>query len=158
MLSCRASCSDEPCCEVDGVFPFPGVMLVLMELLNVLAVFWTAEIIDERKLGVVLLDVAGRKSSTGGVSGAEVILESLLGRRDSEPALPRRCDFMPPGEDALLFGLLEIRDRLASVGVGGVFTMTGAVSLLLGVVGRTFVVPSFCGRETSPSRCCFVDE
>lgn len=80
--------------------------------------------------------------SSVGVRGAEVILLSLLGPNDADPDLTRRCDIIfPLGDDTIsefdgetgAGGSEMVRwcgeENLevdASVGVGGVFTITGA--------------------------------
>ena len=61
----------------------------MMVLLSVLAVFWTAENMDEKKVAAGLLG-EGRPFSGVGVSGAGVTAESLLGPIAPEPALLRR--------------------------------------------------------------------
>lgn len=104
-----------------------------MVLLRLLAVFWTAENMDEKKLAAGFPGVAGGPLSGVGVSGAEVIFESLLGPMAPDPALLLRCAIMFPGEEALELlrergGEVEFLSGCwASVGVGGVFTMTGVV-------------------------------
>ena len=79
------------------------------------------------------------------------MLESLLGPNETEPDLTRRCDIMLPDADVTMFGLAGgsgasrsrgglNRGELASVGVGGVFTIKGAAcSPVGGVLGLGFV-------------------
>lgn len=81
-----------------------------------------------------------------------MIFESLLGPRVAVPDRTRRCDIMLPdadvttlvfeaaGSEEPLSRLLGKRGELASVGVGGVFTMIGARSAGGGVVGAKFVL------------------
>lgn len=76
--------------------PLPPLVL----LLNVVAAFWAADIIDEKKP----LGDGGGPFSGVGVRGASVKLESLLGPMlVPEPDLMRRCDFeLPDGETVML--------------------------------------------------------
>jgi hypothetical protein len=92
-----------------------------------------------------------------GVRGADVMLASLLGPNVVDVDLTRRCDIMFPEGDVMTLGFEAIepgvprsdadgkRGTLESVGVGGVFTMSGAVSVRGGVrrspvvsIGRTW--------------------
>jgi hypothetical protein len=107
-----------------------------MLLLRVFAVLWTVDIIDEKKPDTAFPGDPGDDGfSRVGVNGAWTIFESLLGPRVPEPAL-RRCDIMFPfvgdafgcGDvvtEVFLTGLPWKVGWLASVGVGGVFTITG---------------------------------
>lgn len=127
-----------------------------MVLLRVFAVFWTADIIDEKNPDAGFPGETGGPPSGVGVKGAGVMLDSLLGPRPVELALPRRCWIMLPGEalvcggdpaGASLAGVNWNVGWLWSVGVGGVLTMTGvALSPAGGVCGR-WVVSTFWPRE-----------
>lgn len=109
-------------------------------VLKLLAAFWAAENIDEKKPdafgGPLAVD---SRPSTGGERGADVMCDSLLGPWLTEPDLDRRCALIfreggLPSEDR---GGLEPRQGAfqsdakaravwASTGVGGVFTIAGA--------------------------------
>jgi hypothetical protein len=122
-----------------------------MLVLNVLAAFCAAENTDEKNppCGFVPGLVAG--FSGVGVKGAEVMLDNLLGPRVADPDRIRRCDIILPegevttfepaaatGEDVII-SCAPAEDPV-SVGVGGVFTITGAVfSPAGGVWGRKLV-------------------
>jgi len=90
--------------------PFPGAKFALeIVLLNVFAVFWTAENMEEKKFAVGLLGFSGV-----GVRGAEVMLDSLLGPMLAEPAL-----LLPRGE--LMFPISAcgfLRGLCGAVGSG----------------------------------------
>jgi hypothetical protein len=116
---------------------------------NVFAAFCAAESTDEKNPPEPGLDAA---FSGVGVNGAEVILDNLLGPNALVPDLTRRCDIMFPEGEVTTFELVTAgggsetpRSRAdaecsPSVGVGGVFTIRGAVlSPEGGVIGRTFV-------------------
>jgi hypothetical protein len=86
-----------------------------------------------------------------GVRGADVLLESLLGPNVVDADLTRRCDIIFPEGDVMTLGFEAAepgvprseaggkRGAPESVGVGGVFTMTGAGSVRGGVRGRSTV-------------------
>ncbi len=98
---------------------------------------------DEKKVAAGLPGETGGPFSGVGVSGAGVMVESLLGPRVPEPALLLRWEIMVPGDDASgLDRVLAVATRsgwLGSVGVGGVLTMTGVtVSADGGVWGGAF--------------------
>lgn len=135
-----------------GLFVFPpdGPMLVFWILvLNVFAAFWAADIIDEKNPDVAL---GGRGTfSDVGVSGAGVMLESLLGPIFPEPARFRFCDIIfPVGElpfafasdEACLAAVDRSRGKPGSVGVGGVFTICGLEGSVVGGVRGGSVVSS----------------
>jgi hypothetical protein len=125
-----------------------------MLLLSVFAAFWAAENTFEKNPPCVFVPGVKDPFSGVGVSGADVIFESLLGPKAAEFDRTRRCDIILPDGDVTTFGLDEAagsdapRSRLVeanlgdsdSVGVGGVLTITGAMlSFAGGVWGRTFV-------------------
>lgn len=122
-----------------------------MLLLSVFAAFCAAEKTLEKKppwLGFGVVEPFSRV----GVRGAEVIFDSLLGPKVADPDRIRLCDIMLPDADVTTLGfeatgsdeprsrLLGKRGKLASVGVGGVFTMIGAMSPGGGVVGAVLVL------------------
>jgi hypothetical protein len=123
-------------------------------MLKELAAFCAADSIDEKKPDAgCALGVASPLSRVG-VNGAETIFESLLGPMVTELDRLLRCaliareeevPFVPAPWPALpqkdLLSGDDWPDALASsVGVGGVFTMTGAgLSPLGGVRGGRFV-------------------
>lgn len=106
-------------------------MLVLM----LLAALWAADIMDEKN--PVLFD-APSLPSRGGVRGAEVAFESLLGASAAEAEELLLCDFNAqeegePSKLGIALGILQAEAFLScearsdgSVGVGGVFTIAGA--------------------------------
>lgn len=118
-----------------------------MVLLRLFVAFWAAEIMEEKK---PLADGVVAPLSAVGVRGARVILDSLLGTMLDDAARPRLCAIMLPealassgsvggSDDWLRFG--DGLGCLGSVGVGGVFTMTGvALSLAGGVRGGASVL------------------
>jgi hypothetical protein len=112
-----------------------------------LAVFWTAENIEEKKVAAGLPGDAGPFSGVG-VSGGAATLESLLGPA-LEPAL-RLWVIMLCARTASAGRrgpVAEARPGWVSVGVGGVFTMTGAAGSPGGVRGGTFNGSSCWPRE-----------
>jgi hypothetical protein len=130
-------------------FP-PGATGVLaMLLLKVFAAFCAAEKTEEKnppEPGVV------EPFSGVGVKGADVILDNLLGPRVADPDRILRCEIILPEAEVTTLefdvaGSETPRSRsvskcgeLCSVGVGGVFTMRGAVfSPGGGVCGEAFV-------------------
>jgi hypothetical protein len=120
-----------------------------MLLLKVFAAFCAAEKTLEKKppwgLGVI------EPFSGVGVSGAEVMFDNLLGPNADEVDRTLRCDIMFPEGEVMTFGfdaagsddprsrLFANRGILESVGVGGVFTIIGAVSPSGGVCGLAVV-------------------
>jgi hypothetical protein len=70
-----------------------------MLLLNVFAVFWTADIMEEKKPLVGFPGEAWPFSGVG-VRGASVMLDSLLGMMLADPALPLRWFNKLPELDA----------------------------------------------------------
>jgi hypothetical protein len=93
----------------------------------------------------------GNPFSGVGVNGADVMFESLLGPNVVDPDFALRCDIIFPDAEVTTLGLdvtgsEEPRSRLfgkrgtlESVGVGGVFTIIGAISLEGGVRGAALV-------------------
>ena len=119
----------------------PGLILVfVMRLLGLAASLWAAENMLEKKLAP---GVGGTAFSGVGVSGADTILESLLGPMlVAEPDLALLCDIMlPEGETTTLElrnGELLLFVGDDSTGVGGVLTIAGPGELEDGGVrGRT---------------------
>jgi hypothetical protein len=107
-----------------------------MLLLKVLAAFCAAEKTVEKKPpdpGVV------EPFSGVGVKGAEVMFDNLLGPSVADPDRILRCEIILPDAEVMTLGFAvtgseDPRSRtvskcgeLVSVGVGGVFTMRGAV-------------------------------
>ena len=124
---------------------FTGVPLFLltpwarvgMVVLNELAVFWTAENMEEKKVAAGLPGEAGPFSGVG-VRGGAATVESLLGPA-LEPALRLWVIMFPvrtasAGRRGLLDAALFGR---SSVGVGGVLTITGFGASPGGVRGGT---------------------
>jgi hypothetical protein len=117
-------------------------------LLKVFAAFCAAEKTLEKK-PLCVFGVVDPFSGVG-VNGAEVIFDNLLCPNDV-PDFTLRCDIMFPdgevmtlgldvtGSDDPRFRLSTKRGVLESVGVGGVFTIIGAVSLGGGVCGTAAV-------------------
>ncbi len=99
---------------------FQGVAMLVfvMVLLRLFVAFWAAEIMEEKKL---LADGVVGPFSGVGVSGASVMLDSLLGPKGPkvpEPDLPLLCEII-----VLLVLLGEVDD--AWVGAGTVTTISG---------------------------------
>jgi hypothetical protein len=131
--------------------PLGATDVLAMLLLSVFAAFCAAEKTLEKKpppLGFGVVEPFSRV----GVRGADVMFDSLLGPRVAVPDRTLRCDIMLPdadvttlrfetiGSDEPLSRLLGKRGTLASVGVGGVLTMIGAMSTCGGVVGAELVL------------------
>lgn len=122
-------------------------MFVIL-LLKVFAAFCAAENTLEKK-PVWLFGVVDPFSGVG-VNGADVMFDNLLGPNDV-PDFTLRCDIMFPDGEVMTFGLdvtgsddprvrlSPKRGVLESVGVGGVFTIIGAVSPGGGVCGTAVV-------------------
>jgi hypothetical protein len=125
-----------------------------MLLLKVFAAFCAAEKTLEKKplwgFGFGVVD----PFSGVGVNGADVIFDNLLGPNGpnaDEVDRTLRCEIMFPEGDVMTLGfdddgsddprsrLLAKRGVLESVGVGGVFTIIGAVSPWGGVCGTALV-------------------
>jgi hypothetical protein len=130
----------------------PGANDVLaMLLLSVLAAFCAAESTDEKKPPGGLVPGLDAGFSRVGVKGTDVMLDSLLGPRVLVPDLTRRWDSIFPEGDTTTSELAaggsgsetprsRAKECSPSIGVGGVFTMTGAgLSPAGGVCGRIFV-------------------
>lgn len=140
-------------------------MLVIV-LLRVLAAFCAADIIDVKKPEVAPDGVVAPLSGVG-VRGADVIFDSLLGPSVADPALPLLWAIMLPVGDELmvvlageppalagelLAGESLIAEWLESVGVGGVFTITGVPFSAVGGVRGGLVVSIFWPRERRRNR------
>jgi hypothetical protein len=120
-----------------------------MLLLRVFAAFCAAEKTVEKKPpdpGVV------EPFSGVGVRGADVIFDNLLGPKVADPDRILRCEIIFPEADVTTLGFEaagsevsrsrtgEKYGKLGSVGVGGVFTIRGAMlSPGGGVLGEVFV-------------------
>jgi hypothetical protein len=136
-------------CWLPVLFLFPVVVLAIVVVSEV-AAFWAAENTDEKN------PLAGRAvppgvliSSSVGVRGADMELESLLGGFVAERT--RLCDIMFPEGDTTTFGfdcdgvcfvpvfefaVEPVGDGgFASVGVGGVTKVVGASTTFGGVTG-----------------------
>lgn len=62
-----------------------------------------------------------------GVSGADEMVDSLLGTKLAESARLRLCEILPPSVGLLLRISSNLGGAVAFVGVGGVLTITGGV-------------------------------
>ena len=153
-----------------GAGLFLLLALFVIVLLNVLAAFCAAEKTDEKKPvcgGDTAVPPGVFASSGWGVSGAEMMFESLLGAFEAERT--RLCDIIfPEGEtttlgfdcEALCFGPVGEWVELvgeglrASTGVGGVTKVVGASTRLGGVEG-SWVVMILAGalERSEPSDC-----
>jgi len=120
-----------------------------MLVLNVFAAFCAAEKTLEKN-PLCVFGVIDPFSGIG-VNGADVMFDNLLGPSAADPDLARLCDIIFPEGDVMTFGFdvtgsddprsrrVVKRGTLESVGVGGVFTIIGAVSPGGGVCGAAFV-------------------
>lgn len=132
-----------------------------MVLVRVFAAFCAADSTDPKKPEEGFRsDGVGTPFSRVGVSGADDIVDNLLGTRLADPDLGRFCVNTAASAEALLLrGARNLGCWSGSVGVGGVLTMTGvSFSEPPGVPGGVLVVvmggPLEKRRVRSVDRLC----